>query len=93
VQPVAATTITTDTKGLDARDVRIPIADGTLPGFPREALKAADETAEIIVYPEPRTRSTRSNALPTGEGRRRMAGSASSSGLSATASPELAHLS
>ena len=33
VQPVAATTITTDTKGLDAIDVRIPVADGTLPGF------------------------------------------------------------
>jgi hypothetical protein len=68
LQPVAATTITTDTKGLDARDVRMPIADGTLPGFPREALKAAGEIPEIIVYPEPRTRCTRTIALPTGEG-------------------------
>ena len=30
---MAATTITTDTKGLDARDGRIPVADGALPGF------------------------------------------------------------
>jgi dienelactone hydrolase len=40
--------ITTDTEGLDARDVRIPVASVERM---REAQKAAGKTAEIIVYP------------------------------------------
>jgi carboxymethylenebutenolidase len=33
VQPVAAETITTDTKGLEAGEVKIPVADGEIPGY------------------------------------------------------------
>ena len=33
VQPVTADTITTDTKGLDAGEVKIPVADGTIPAY------------------------------------------------------------
>jgi carboxymethylenebutenolidase len=33
VQPVAAETITTDTKGIDAGEVKIPTADGEMPAF------------------------------------------------------------
>ena len=33
VQPVSAETITTDTKGLDAGEVKIPVSDGTIPGY------------------------------------------------------------
>ena len=33
VQPVSADTITTDTKGLDAGEVKIPVADGTIPAY------------------------------------------------------------
>ena len=51
VQPVAATTITTDTKGLDARDVRIPVADGTLPGF-RAMPEAGGPFPTIVVLNE-----------------------------------------
>ena len=33
VQPVSADTITTDTKGLDAGEIKIPVSDGTIPGY------------------------------------------------------------
>ena len=33
VLPVSAATITTDTKGLDAGEVKIPVADGTIPAY------------------------------------------------------------
>jgi carboxymethylenebutenolidase len=32
-QPVSADTITTDTKGLEAGEVKIPVHDGTIPGY------------------------------------------------------------
>src|SRR5215468_2039149 len=33
VQPVSAETITTDTNGLDAGEVKIPVADGSIPAY------------------------------------------------------------
>jgi carboxymethylenebutenolidase len=33
VQPVSAQTITTDTSGLDAGEIKIPVADGTMPAY------------------------------------------------------------
>jgi carboxymethylenebutenolidase len=39
VQPVSAQTITTDTDGLEAGEVKIPVADGTIPAY--RALPAA----------------------------------------------------
>src|SRR3954452_14869173 len=33
VQPVSAQTITTDTTGLEAGEVKIPVADGTVPAY------------------------------------------------------------
>jgi carboxymethylenebutenolidase len=33
VEPVAAQTVTTDTKGLDASEVKIPVHDGEIPGY------------------------------------------------------------
>ena len=33
VQPVSAQTITTDTKGLEAGEVKIPVPDGKIPGY------------------------------------------------------------
>jgi carboxymethylenebutenolidase len=33
VQPVSAQTITTDTSGLEAGEVKIPVKDGTIPGY------------------------------------------------------------
>ena len=33
VQPIGAATITTDTTGLDAGDVKIPVGDETIPGY------------------------------------------------------------
>jgi len=33
VQPVSARTITTDTQGLEAGEVKIPVADGTIPAY------------------------------------------------------------
>ena len=33
VQPVSAETITTDSKGIDAGEVKIPVADGTIPAY------------------------------------------------------------
>lgn len=33
VQPITAATITTDTEGLDAGEVKIPVKDGEIPGY------------------------------------------------------------
>src|SRR5262249_53577068 len=33
VQPVSAQTITTDTKGLEAGEVKIPVSDGEIPAY------------------------------------------------------------
>ncbi len=33
VQPVSADTITTDTKGIDAGEVKVPVGDGTIPAY------------------------------------------------------------
>ena len=33
VQPVSAQTITTDSNGLDAGEVKIPVKDGQIPGY------------------------------------------------------------
>src|SRR5262249_2920042 len=33
VQPVSAQTITTDTNGLEAGEVKVPVADGTIPAY------------------------------------------------------------
>ena len=37
VQPVSAETITTDANGLDAGEVKVPVADGVDPGLSRDA--------------------------------------------------------
>ncbi|HEY1432784.1 MAG TPA: dienelactone hydrolase family protein, partial [Stellaceae bacterium] len=33
MQPVSAETITTDTNGLDAGEVKVPVADGSIPAY------------------------------------------------------------
>src|SRR5258707_15032643 len=33
MQPISAETITTDAKGLDAAEVKVPTADGTMPAY------------------------------------------------------------
>ena len=33
VQPISADTITTDTNGLDAGEVKVPVADGSMPAY------------------------------------------------------------
>src|SRR6202047_1401830 len=33
VQPVSAQTVTTDTNGLDAGEVKVPVADGSMPAY------------------------------------------------------------
>jgi carboxymethylenebutenolidase len=84
-------------------DLSVPVLGlygGADPGIPvasvermRETLKVAGKTAEIIVYPET-PHAFHSDYRPSyREGRRRMAGSACSSGSSAAASPEPGHLS
>src|SRR5580704_6819168 len=37
MQPVSAETITTDTNGLDAGEVKVPVAEGSIPAFSRDA--------------------------------------------------------
>ena len=49
VQPVSADTITTDTKGLDAGEVKIPVADGTIPAYqakPRQRWAVPDRAGD-----------------------------------------------
>jgi carboxymethylenebutenolidase len=47
VQPVSAETITTDTKGLDAGEVTIPVPDGKVPGY--QAMPAGGGPFPVIV--------------------------------------------
>ena len=51
VQPVAAATITTDTKGLTAGEVKIPVKDGTIPAY-RAMPERGDRFPMIVVVPE-----------------------------------------
>jgi hypothetical protein len=71
--------ITTDTEGLDARDVRIPVASVERM---REVQKAAGKTAEIIVYPDT-ARALHSDYRPAYREGPAKAGSVCSSGSSA----------
>jgi carboxymethylenebutenolidase len=47
VQPVSAETITTDTKGLEAGEVKIPTADGEMPAY--RAMPAKGENFPVIL--------------------------------------------
>ena len=47
VQPVSAETITTDTKGLEAGEVKIPVADGEVPAY--RAMPAEGRTFPVIL--------------------------------------------
>jgi carboxymethylenebutenolidase len=47
VQPVSAETITTDTKGLEAGEVKIPVKDGEIPGY--RAMPAAGGPFPVIL--------------------------------------------
>ena len=51
VQPVAAQTITTDAKGLEAGEVKIPVADGEIPGY-RAMPDKGRPFPVILVIPE-----------------------------------------
>jgi carboxymethylenebutenolidase len=46
-QPVSAQTITTDTKGLTAGEVKIPTADGEIPGY--RAMPAAGKSFPVVL--------------------------------------------
>src|SRR6185503_6832270 len=47
VQPVSAETITTDTNGLEAGEVKIPVKDGTIPGY--RAMPAAGGPFPVVL--------------------------------------------
>jgi carboxymethylenebutenolidase len=47
VQPVAAETITTDTTGLEAGEVKIPVKDGEIPGY--RAMPAAGDSFPVVL--------------------------------------------
>ena len=47
VQPVSADTITTDTEGLTAGEVRIPVKDGEIPGY--RAMPATGQDVPIVL--------------------------------------------
>jgi carboxymethylenebutenolidase len=51
VQPIAAGTITTDTEGLDAAEVKIPVQDGEIPGY-RARPKGGSGLAVVLVVQE-----------------------------------------
>src|SRR5882724_3512034 len=51
VQPVSAQTITTDTKGLKAGEVKIPVPDGQIPAY-RAMPTAGDSFPVILVVQE-----------------------------------------
>jgi hypothetical protein len=62
VQPVTAQTLTTDTAGLEAGEVKIPTADGEIPAY-RAMPATAGPHATVLVVQEifgPRCRSRRS---------------------------------
>jgi carboxymethylenebutenolidase len=47
VKPVSAETITTDTNGLEAGEVKIPVADGTIPGY--RAMPASGTSLPMVL--------------------------------------------
>jgi carboxymethylenebutenolidase len=49
VQPVAADTITTNTEGLEAGEVRIPVADGEIPAYRAMPAKGHDFPVVLVV--------------------------------------------
>ncbi len=49
VQPITAETITTDTNGLDAGEVKIPVRDGTIPGYRAKPQKATKPAVVLVV--------------------------------------------
>jgi carboxymethylenebutenolidase len=49
VQPVEADTITTDTQGLEAGEVKVPVADGTLPAYRAMPEKGGPFPAVLVV--------------------------------------------
>jgi carboxymethylenebutenolidase len=51
VSPVQAETITTDTRGIDAGEVKIPTSDGSIPGY-RAKPKGGKSTAAVLVVQE-----------------------------------------
>lgn len=51
VQPISGSTITTDTSGLDAGDVQIPVADGTIPAY-RAMPKSGKSLPVVLVVQE-----------------------------------------
>jgi carboxymethylenebutenolidase len=51
VQPAAAATITTDTEGLEASEVKIPVRDGEIPGY-RAKPAAGSGPAVVLVVQE-----------------------------------------
>ena len=51
VRPIAAATITTDTEGLDAAEVKIPVRDGEMPGY-RAKPAAGKGFAVVLVVQE-----------------------------------------
>src|SRR5919197_3401135 len=49
VQPVAAQTITTDTEGLEAGEVKIPVRDGEIPGYRAMPAKGKEFPVVLVV--------------------------------------------
>jgi carboxymethylenebutenolidase len=49
VQPVSAQTITTDTQGLEAGEVKIPVRDGEIPGYRAMPAKGKDFPVVLVV--------------------------------------------
>ena len=49
VAPVAAGTITTDTEGLDAAEVKIPVRDGEMPGYRAKPAKGKGFAVVLVV--------------------------------------------
>ncbi|GGF07108.1 carboxymethylenebutenolidase [Aliidongia dinghuensis] len=49
VQPVQASTITTDTEGLVAGEVQIPVADGTIPAYRAQPAKPGPHPVLLVV--------------------------------------------
>jgi carboxymethylenebutenolidase len=49
VQPIGAATITTDTSGIDAGDVKIPVGEETLPGYRAQPAKGGPFPVVLVV--------------------------------------------
>ena len=49
VQPVSAATITTDAKGLEAGEVKIPVKDGTAPGYRARPAKGKNFPTVLVI--------------------------------------------